>query len=99
LRLENTPNGKLLMINSYPVEERLRFLSLHIQKGSYIGVSSSADIMVARMVEGRKVYTLLVRKSERKGPLGRPRHRWEDGIRMHLGEIGWGCGADSVGSG
>jgi hypothetical protein len=41
------------------------------------------------MVEGRKAYKLLVRKSERKGPLGRPRHRWEDGIRMHLGEIGW----------
>jgi hypothetical protein len=29
-------------------------------------------------------------KSEGKRPLGRPRHRWEDGIRMNLGEIGWG---------
>jgi hypothetical protein len=27
---------------------------------------------------------------EGKRPLDRPRHRWEDGIRMYLGEIGWG---------
>jgi hypothetical protein len=29
-------------------------------------------------------------KSEGKRPLGRPRHRWEDVIRMNLGETGWG---------
>jgi hypothetical protein len=29
-------------------------------------------------------------KSEGKRPLGRPRRRWEDGIRMDLREIGWG---------
>jgi hypothetical protein len=29
-------------------------------------------------------------KARRKEPLGRPRHRWEDGIRMDLREIGWG---------
>jgi hypothetical protein len=29
-------------------------------------------------------------KPEGKRPLGRPRHRWEDGIRMDLREIGWG---------
>jgi hypothetical protein len=34
-----------------------------------------------------------------KTPLGRPRRRWEDAIRMELGEIGWGCRVDSVGSG
>jgi hypothetical protein len=35
-----------------------------------------------------------------KSPLGRPRRRWEDGIKMDLGEIGWGgCGVDSPGSG
>jgi len=32
----------------------------------------------------------LVGKPEEKRPLGRPRHRWEDNIRMDLGEIGWG---------
>jgi hypothetical protein len=42
------------------------------------------------MGEERKVYKVLVRKPEGKRPLGRPRHRWEDGIRINLGEIGWG---------
>jgi hypothetical protein len=45
---------------------------------------------VARMGEERKVYRVLVRKSEGKRPLGRPSHRWEDRIRMDLREIGWG---------
>jgi hypothetical protein len=44
----------------------------------------------ARMGEERKVYTVLVGKPEGKRPLGRPRHRWEDAIRMDLGEIGLG---------
>jgi hypothetical protein len=34
------------------------------------------------------VYRVLMGKPERKTPLGRPRHRWEDGIRMDLREIG-----------
>jgi hypothetical protein len=34
-------------------------------------------------------YNILVRKPEGKGPLGRPRYRWEDNIRMNLREIGW----------
>jgi hypothetical protein len=45
---------------------------------------------VARMGEGREVYRVLVGKSEGKIPLGRPRRRLEDGIRMDLREIGWG---------
>jgi hypothetical protein len=45
---------------------------------------------VAHIVEERKVYKVLVGKSGGKRPLGRPRHRWKDGIRMDLGEIGWG---------
>jgi hypothetical protein len=45
---------------------------------------------VARMGEERKVYNILVVKPEGKRPLGRPRRRWEDGIRMDLREIGWG---------
>jgi hypothetical protein len=36
------------------------------------------------------VYRVLMGKPEGKRPLGRPRHRWVDGIRMDLGEIGWG---------
>jgi hypothetical protein len=36
-----------------------------------------------------KVYNVLVGKPEGKNPFERPRHRWEDGIRMDLREIGW----------
>jgi hypothetical protein len=48
---------------------------------------------VARMVEGRNEYRVLVGKREVKRPLGRPRRRWEDGIKMDLQEIGLGGGA------
>jgi hypothetical protein len=44
---------------------------------------------VARMGEDRKVYKVLMGKPEGKIPLGKPRRRWEDGIRMDLREIGW----------
>jgi hypothetical protein len=42
------------------------------------------------MGEERKVYKVLVGKPEGKRPLGRPRRRWEDGIRMDLRETGLG---------
>jgi hypothetical protein len=45
--------------------------------------------LVACLGEERNVYKDLVGKPEGKRPLGRPRHRWEDGIRMNLKEIGW----------
>jgi len=47
---------------------------------------------VARMGEGRGVYKVLVGKPEGKRPLGRPRRRWEDNIKMGLREVGGGCG-------
>ena len=43
---------------------------------------------VARMGEGRGVYRVLVGKHEWKRPLGRPRRRWEDNIRMDFQEVG-----------
>jgi transcription termination factor 2 len=43
---------------------------------------------VARMEEGRGVYTVLVGKSEGKRPLRGPRRRWEDNIKIDLREIG-----------
>jgi hypothetical protein len=43
---------------------------------------------VARIGEKRNVYKLLVGKPERKRPLGRPRRRWIDNIKMDLLEIG-----------
>ena len=46
---------------------------------------------MARMGEGRDVYRFLVGKPEGKRPLGRPRRRWEDNIKMDLQELGGGC--------
>jgi hypothetical protein len=41
------------------------------------------------MGEDRKLYKILMGKPKGKRPLGRPRSRWEDGIRMDLREVGW----------
>jgi hypothetical protein len=42
------------------------------------------------MREKRNAYRILVGKPEGKRPLGKPRRKWEDNIRMHLREIAWG---------
>jgi hypothetical protein len=78
-----------------------------LHNGEFHNLYSSPDIImqiksrrmrwvghVAHMGKGKKVYKVLVGKPEGKRPLGRPRHRWEDGIRMDLRE----CGVDSPGS-
>jgi hypothetical protein len=44
---------------------------------------------IAHMDDMRNAYNILVGKLEGKRPLGRPRRRWEDNIRMDLREIGW----------
>ena len=46
---------------------------------------------MARMEERRGVHRVLVEKPEGKRPLGRPRRRWEDNIKMDLQEVGGGC--------
>jgi hypothetical protein len=51
---------------------------------------------VARMGEERNACRLLVGKPEGKRPLGRPRRRWVDNIKIDLLEIGWG-GVDWIG--
>jgi len=45
---------------------------------------------VVRMGEGRGTYRVLVGKPEGKRPMGRPRHRWEDNIKMYLQDVGVG---------
>jgi len=45
---------------------------------------------VARMGEDRRVYRVLLGKPKRRRPLGRPRCRWMDNIRMDLQEVGSG---------
>jgi hypothetical protein len=44
------------------------------------------------MWEGRGVYRVLVGKPEGRRPLGRPRRRWEDNIKMDLQAVGGDCG-------
>ena len=47
---------------------------------------------MARMGEERGVQRVLEGKPEGKRPLGRPRHRWEDNIKVDLQEVGGGGG-------
>ena len=47
---------------------------------------------MACMEEGRGVHKVLLGKTDGKRPLGRPRRRWEDNIKMDLQEGGRGCG-------
>jgi hypothetical protein len=50
---------------------------------------------IARMMgEKRNAYRLLVGKPEGKRPLGRPKRRWVDNIKVNLGDVGWGDGLD-----
>jgi hypothetical protein len=46
---------------------------------------------VARMGEGRGAYRILMGIPEGRRPLGRPRRRWEDNIKMDIQEVGWGA--------
>ena len=50
---------------------------------------------IVRMGEGRGVYRVLVGKPERKKPLGRPRRRWEDNIKLDLQDVECG-GTDRI---
>jgi hypothetical protein len=65
-------------------------VKLTTQKTDSLRMYFSSVISTMRMGEKRNAYRLLVGKPERKRPLGRPRRRWVDNIRMDLGEVGWG---------
>jgi hypothetical protein len=56
----------------------------------YSSLSIIRTIKARRMGEKRNAYRLLVGKSEGRRPLGRPRRRWLDNIRMDLVEMRWG---------
>jgi hypothetical protein len=63
------------------------YISILCQKNVWAG-------HVARMGENRSAHRILVRRPEGTRPLGRPRRRWEDNIKMDLEEMGWGHGLD-----
>jgi hypothetical protein len=44
--------------------------------------------------ESRGVYRVLDGRPEGKRPLGKPRHRREDNIKINIEKVGWGCGLD-----
>jgi hypothetical protein len=78
------------------VEKKLHNEELHdlYSSSSIITVMKSMRMRwaghVARIGEKRNAYRLLVGNPEGNRPLGRPRRRWFDNIRMDLGEVEWG---------
>jgi hypothetical protein len=46
-------------------------------------------VHVARMGEKKGAYTILAGRPEERRPLGRPRHRWQNNVKMDLQEVGW----------
>jgi hypothetical protein len=66
--------------NLYVSQNIIRVIDL---RGEIGGTCSSMGEII-------NAYKILVCKSERKRPLGRPRRRWEDNMRMTLREIVWG---------
>jgi hypothetical protein len=50
------------------------------------------------MGDWKGAYSILLRKPEGMRPLGRPRRRWEDNIKMDLREVGWEYGLDRLDS-
>jgi hypothetical protein len=67
--------------------------SLYIESNVIIRMIKSRRMRwaghVARMKAKRNAYRILMGNSEKKWPLGRPRRRWVDNIKMDLREIGW----------
>jgi hypothetical protein len=65
-------------------------MSDKLVRGIVAGAAAVVVVVVVAVVgrERRNAYRLLVGKPEGKRPLGRPRHKWVDSIRMYLGEVG-----------
>ena len=66
------------------------YKKIHISVNSSDKIENEMGGHVARMGETRGVYRVLVGKTEGKRPLGRPRRRWEDNIKIGLQEVGCG---------
>jgi len=89
-RKERKPQKKKLMCVNYTTWRKLHNGELNnlYSSPNIVQVIKSRRMIwaghVAQMGERRGMYRVLVGKPEGKGPLGRPRHRWEDNIRMDL---------------
>jgi hypothetical protein len=55
-----------------------------------LGVDWTTALNLVCRTDRRGAYRALVGKTERRRPLGRPRRKWEDNIKMDLREFGWG---------
>jgi hypothetical protein len=65
---------------------------LHVPPIKVLDFVTIMFVEVARMGEGRSVHRVLVGKPEGRRPLGRPRRRWEDNIKIDPQEVGVGGG-------
>jgi hypothetical protein len=77
------------MFSDILIKESIKFYLFFIYGTSKIETNKIGG-QVARMGEERGVYRVLVEKPEGKRPLGRPRRRWEDNIKVCLQEVGCG---------
>ena len=75
----------------YNLDLHKTVFSLHPSSPNIVRVIKSRKLRwaghVARVEEGRSVFKILTCKSTGKRPLGRPGHKWEEGIRMNHEEI------------
>ena len=87
-------NHRLYSINQYICITNLEAAIVRISTPNIVLLIKSRRMRwaghVARMGEERGVYRVLVGKPEGKRPVGRPRRRWVDNIRMDLQEVGCG---------
>jgi hypothetical protein len=70
--------------------DKTKYMVMSREQTAGLGHTMEADN--SSMEEGRGVHKVLVGKPEGMRPLGRPRRRWEDNIKMHLHDVGSGCG-------
>jgi hypothetical protein len=100
---ENRPLQKIFGSKRYEVTEEWRRLrneelcDLYFSPNIIRVIKSKRmrlAVRVARKEEGRGAYIVWVGNPEWKRPLGRPRRRWKDNIKMALQEVGWGHGLD-----
>jgi len=91
--IEGYLSQKLISVCS--IEGKMRNLVICTPYPIFVWVVKSRRMRwaghVARLGEGRGVHRVLVEKPEGKRPLGRPRRRWEDNIKLDLQEVGEGC--------